>query len=84
MVDETLQPVEQKEVEFYGDALTAVQANDGRVYMSMRHMCDALGLNAQSQTRRVKRHKILTDGFMVAKMATIKGDRPANWIRVDL
>lgn len=84
MANQTLQPVEQKEVEFYGDELTAVQTNDGRVYVSMRHMCNALGLNAQSQTRRVKRHKILADGFMVAKMATIKGDRPANWVRVDL
>ena len=77
-------PVEQKEVDFYGDGLTAVRASDGEIYVSIRHMCDALDLNVQAQTRRIKRHTIMADGFMVAKMATIKGDRPANWIRVDL
>jgi len=79
-----LVPVEQREVDFYGDKLTAVLADDNSVYVSVRHLCDALGLNAQAQTRRIQRHNILADGFIVAKMATIKGDRPSNWLRVDL
>lgn len=79
-----LVPIEQKEVEFYGDELTAVRTDDNDVYVSVRHLCDALGLDTQAQTRRIRRHTVMADGFMVAKMATIKGDRPANWLRVDL
>jgi hypothetical protein len=79
-----LAPVEQKEVEFYGDELTAVKTSDGQIYVSVRHMCDALGLSVQAQTRRIQRQEILADGFMVAKMATIKGDRPAAWLRADM
>jgi hypothetical protein len=75
---------EQKAVDFYGDELVAIQADDGRIYVSVRHLADALGVNAQAQTRRIKRHTVLENGFIVAKMATIKGDRPANWLRVDL
>jgi len=76
--------VEQKQVEFYGDELTAVKAEDGQIYVSIRHMCDALGLNIQAQTRRIQRQEVLADGFMVAKMATIKGERPAGWLRTDM
>ena len=84
MTDKELQPIDQRQVDFYGDELTAVRLADGSIYVSIRHMCDALGVDAQAQTRRINRHTILNDGFMVAKMATIKGDRPANWLRADL
>ena len=81
---QALSLVEQKQVEFYGDELTAVKAEDGQIYVSVRHMCDALGLNIQAQTRRIQRQEVLADGFMVAKMATIKGERPAGWLRTDM
>jgi hypothetical protein len=81
---QALSLVEQKQVEFYGDELTAVKAEDGQIYVSVRHMCDALGLNIQAQTRRIQRQEVLADGFMVAKMATIKGERPAAWLRTDM
>jgi hypothetical protein len=83
-VDKALVPVDERTVDFYGDTLTAVRTDNGQIYVSIRHMCDALGLNVQPQTRRINRHAILADGFMVAILATIKGDRPANWLRVDL
>ncbi len=82
--EKNLLTIEQKTVDFYGDELTAVRTNDGDVYVSIRHMCDALGINVQSQTRRINRHSVLSDGFKVAKMATLKGYRSANWLRVDL
>jgi hypothetical protein len=76
--------IEQKQVAFYGDELTAIKTNDGQVYVSVRHMCDALGLSVQAQTRRIHRQEVLADGFMVAKMATIKGEREASWLRADM
>jgi hypothetical protein len=76
--------MEQRQVAFYGDELTAIKTNDGQVYVSVRHMCDALGLNVQAQTRRIQRQEVLADGFMVAKMATIKGQREASWLRADM
>lgn len=82
--EQTLMPIQQKEIIFYGDELTAIKAPDGHIYVSVRHICDALGLNVQAQTRRINRQEVLQDGFMVAKMATIKGERPATWLRVDL
>jgi len=83
-MENSLTVVEQKEITFYDDELIAIRANDGQIYVSVRHMCDALGLNVQAQSRRAKRHKILSSGLMVAKMATIKGLRNANVLRADL
>ena len=85
MADETLQAIEQREVEFYGDELTAVMAEDNQVYVSVRHMCHALGLNVQAQTRRIRRQEILADGYKgVAMMATPGGKQRGSVLRVDL
>ena len=83
-MEKELTVVERKEVVFYDDELTAVRADDGQIYVSVRHMSDALGLNIQSQTRRMRRHRVLSEGLMVAKMATKKGVRNSYILRVDL
>lgn len=77
--------VEQKEVTFYDDELTAVRGEDGQIYVSVRHMCDALGLVMQGQTRRIRRQPILADGLQrVDIMSTHRGKQQAYVLRVDL
>lgn len=63
MSDE-LTVVDQKEVEFYDDQLTAVRADDGAVYVSVTQMCNALGLDAPTQRRRIQGHEVLNEGYM--------------------
>jgi hypothetical protein len=83
--EKALVPVEQKEVSFYGDELTAIRAEDGQIYVSVRHLCDALGLNTQAQTRRIQRQPILNDGYQgVSMMATPGGQQRGGVLRVDL
>ncbi|MBK8935843.1 MAG: ORF6C domain-containing protein [Chloroflexi bacterium] len=85
MADETvLVAVDQKDVVFYGDELTAVRANDGRIYASVRHMCQALGLDDNGQLQRIRRHAILSRGLMVCNLHTIQGDRETFVLRADL
>ncbi|MBK8129460.1 MAG: hypothetical protein IPK53_11360 [bacterium] len=60
--EKALVPVQQKEVEFYGDELTAVKVENGRVYVSIRHMCESLAIDTQGQTQRIDRHSILSEG----------------------
>lgn len=61
--DSALMPVEQKEIDFYGDELIAVRAEDGHIYVSLRHLCEALGIDTQGQARRIKRQSVLTKGY---------------------
>jgi hypothetical protein len=88
MADKALQPIEQKEVDFYGDDLTAVRADDGRVYVVMAHLCDALGIDTQGQARRVRRHTILANGLTWVDVLSTQGDqaqrRRVQVLRVDL
>lgn len=77
-------PDQQKEVTFFdGGTVTAVLLN-GEVYAVLRHICQALDLNTQSQQRRIERNDVLADGLMVAITATIQGNRPTNVLRADL
>lgn len=55
--------VEQKEITFYDDDLIAVRGDDGHIYVSVRHMCNALGLARQGQTRRIRDDEILSEGY---------------------
>lgn len=77
--------VEQKEVDFYGDQLAAIRADDSQIYVAIRQMCQALGIDSQAQRRRMERHTILSHGLkVVANLATTFGIRDAYALRVDL
>jgi hypothetical protein len=54
----------QKTVVFYGDELVAIRAaEDGEVYVSVRHLCDALNLTRRSQVARINRNEVLEEGY---------------------
>lgn len=77
--------VEQKEVTFYGDELIAVKAADGNIYVSVRHLCRALGLAQRGQVLRIKRQPILEQGYKGGiMMITPGGQQPFGVLRVDL
>lgn len=80
----TLVPLEQRVVEFYGDELVAVRADNGRVYVSLRHMCQALDIDMTAQRQRIQRHNVLDDGLGVCKIQTPGGMQNSYVLRVDL
>lgn len=85
MIEKALQPIEQRQVDFYGDELTAVRANDNQVYVSIRHMCNALGIRRpQRQTDRIKRDEVLSDGLQRVPIMGTRGRQQNYVLRVDL
>ena len=59
-MDKSLSIIEQKTVEFYGDAIVAVRANDGSVYVPVRPICELLGVSWPSQLNRISRDEVLS------------------------
>ncbi len=58
-MENKLAVVEQKEVTFYDDELSTIRADDGQIYVSVRHMCNALSIQRpQCQTDRIKRDEV--------------------------
>lgn len=82
--DNKLAVIQQRDVVFYDDSLTAVRAEDGRIYAGLTQMCNALGIDAQGQRQRIDRHTILSRGLMVCNLHTIQGDRDSYVLRADL
>lgn len=78
-----LVPIEERQVEFYGDELAAVLVDDdGRqeVYVPIKPISDALGLNWASQYTRLQRDPVLSRKTRLIAVTTInpnpKGGRP--------
>jgi len=51
-----------KEVDFNGASLLAIQNKDGKIYVSINHVCNGLGLNSRKQRDKIKDHLTLSKG----------------------
>lgn len=56
--------IDQRTVDFEGDEITAVQAEDGTIYIPIRPLCESLGLNWSGQRQRIQRDAVLSDAFI--------------------
>ena len=83
--NKVLIPIEERSVDFYGDDLTAVRANDGKIYAGLTQMCKALGLDSQGQRRRIEGHVVLGKGLKgVDNLSTPGGSQSGFVLRADL
>ena len=64
MSKKALQPIEQREVAFYDDKITAVRLEDGTVYVPIRPICDLLGVTQQGQLQRINRDPVLSEAVI--------------------
>jgi len=74
----SLVPVEQKQVVFYGDELTAVMVQvDGRseVYVPVRPICEFLGVSWTGQRRRINRDPVLAAEAQGVNITVTPGGR---------
>lgn len=72
----SLTTVEQRDITFYKDTLTAVRTQDGTIYVPLRPIVEQLGLSWPSQSRRVRQDLILSDvAQRVAVTTTHRGDQ---------
>lgn len=76
--------VEEREVLFYGDALSAARGDDGRIYVNFTQVCEALGIDARAQRRRVTGHDVLGEALTATVMPTAGGPQAVTVIRADM
>lgn len=85
IMSEQMHAIEQKNVLLYDDEVTAIRGSDGHIYVSVRHLCDALGVTQRSQVLRIQRNDILAEGYKGGIILITPGGRqPAGVLRVDL
>ena len=73
MADKALVPVDQREVIFYEDTVTAVLVEvDSReeIYVPVRSLCDYLGIDWSAQSRRINRDPVLSESIQGVAITT--------------
>ena len=78
MSDSALVPVEQKNVAFYDDEITAVLVEENgeqTVYVPIRPICDFLGVRWNAQFERINRDIILTEVGRTVRVIRTEGTR---------
>ena len=80
-------PIEQKEVLFYEDEITAVRLEDGRIMIPLRPICETLGLAWSSQLQRVRRDAVLKSELVsvfVTNTESQRGGREVQCLPLDM
>ena len=80
---QTLIPVKQDEIPFYGQQLIAARLEDDRIIVIIRWMCESLKLDPTAQVRRIKRTKAIADELVTVQVQTPGGTQvmPALTLR---
>lgn len=68
-----LVPVQQRDVEFYGDQIAAVQLDDGSIYVPIRPICGFLGIDWSAQRQRILRDAVLASEIKGVVVTTTPG-----------
>ena len=76
MVDKALVPIEQREVDFYGDDIPAVIIEGGEVYVPVRPICHFLGVQWAAQSKRIKRDPILSESALSVSVMDTQSTPP--------
>jgi hypothetical protein len=71
-------PVKQTFITLAGYQFLVVQVPDGRIAIVLSYLCEALGVDRKSQTRRIQEHPLLAEHLVTVQIETPKGERIVN------
>lgn len=70
---EVITPLTEKVVDFYGDQIPVAQANGDELYVPLRPLVDAIGLDRGSQQKRIQRDKVMSKRSRLVAMRGADG-----------
>lgn len=71
-------------VTFFEHPCLAVRVADGGIYVAIRDLCDAVGLQLAAQLRRLKRDSELSAGVIQARVATAGGVQEQDFLLLEM
>ncbi|MCI0649947.1 MAG: phage antirepressor N-terminal domain-containing protein, partial [Chloroflexi bacterium] len=66
--EKNLTVIVQREVTFYGDELPVARTADGRIYVPLKPICEAIGVGWNGQRQRINRDPVLSEVAMSARI----------------
>ncbi|MNU94241.1 hypothetical protein D3C71_842000 [compost metagenome] len=85
-MNKDIYPLEQKLVPFNGTELLGVKANDGKVYVGVRWVCEGIGLTVdqtKNERNRIQRDVVLQQGGLNFTLPTNGGNQEVLTIELD-
>lgn len=76
--DSVVEVQDTKQVDFYGDSITAAQGIDGEVYVPINPLTAVLGLNRRGQQQRIERDPVLSKRMRTLRIDT--GGGPQRFV----
>jgi hypothetical protein len=70
-------------VDFHGTTLHALTI-DGKPYVSVRSICEALTVDPDAQLKRIKRHPVLSKGTVITTVPSAGGEQQAVCLPLDM
>jgi len=77
-------PVEQVVVTFFDLPCLAVRAANGAIYLAIRDLCDALGVQLSAQLRRIRSHTQLRKGLRPFRVTTAGGFQDQEFLHLQI
>lgn len=81
--ENSLVPIRQKDVEFYEDRITAAQARDGEIYVSIGQICLLLGVDRSTQYQKIENDAVLSRYVRQVVLNTAGGPQTTLCLPVD-
>lgn len=78
-----LVPSEQLPVTAFGSVVLAVRHPDGTIYLSIRDLCDIIGISRSSQMRRLRAHTDLSQGLALFQVRTPGGPQAQDFLALE-
>lgn|GEM_PF-754998 len=83
VVGQPVTPAEERMIDFYGDAIPVIRMGDGRLYVPLRPICDALNINFTPQRLRVLRDDVMAEEVVNVRVVLPVGIREMLAIPVE-
>jgi hypothetical protein len=77
-------PVEQVVVTFFDLPCLTVRAANGSIYLAMRDLCDAIGVQLSAQLRRIRAHTQLQKGLRPFRVTTAGGFQDQEFMHLQV
>lgn len=71
-VARSLVPVKEKPIDFYGDEIFGLAMDDGRIFVPLKPIVDALEMDWSAQYRRLRRDAVLSEEYELIAVTAIK------------
>ncbi len=80
----TERPVEQAVITFFDLPCLAIRAQNGSIYLAVRDLCDAIGVQLSAQLRRIRAHTQLQKGLRSFRVTTGGGFQDQEFLHLQV